>query len=152
MHWNNLLYFDKFFPMGLRSAAYCCQRVTDAIAFVHHSRGFWSLNYLDDFGSAELQHIAWASFWTLGEILHDAGIQEAKNKVCTPSTRMEFLGNIFDTVSMTIEISDDRMKEILAELDKWLVREHATRKQLESTNRKAKFCRKLHTSWSHLYQ
>ena len=49
-HWRNLLYFDKVVPMGLRSAAYICQRVTNAIVYAHRSFGYWSINYLDDFG------------------------------------------------------------------------------------------------------
>ena len=48
--WRRLLYFDKTVPMGLCSAAYICQRVTNAIVFVHRSFGYWSINYLDDFG------------------------------------------------------------------------------------------------------
>ena len=51
--WRNLLFFDKTVPMGLRSAAYICQRVTNAIVYAHTNMGFWSTNYLDDFGSAE---------------------------------------------------------------------------------------------------
>ena len=51
--WDGLLYFDKYMPMGLRSAAYICQRVTTAIKFAHGQMGYWSINYLDDFGSAE---------------------------------------------------------------------------------------------------
>ena len=52
--WRNLLYFDKVVPMGLKLAAYICQRVTNAVVYVHRSFGYWSINYLDDFGSAEL--------------------------------------------------------------------------------------------------
>ena len=36
--WDGLLYFDKYMLMGLRSAAYICQRVTTAIKFAHGQR------------------------------------------------------------------------------------------------------------------
>ena len=139
MRWRNLLYFDKFFPMGLRSVAYCCQRVTNAIAFTHHDLGYWSLNYLDDFGSAEPAHVAWSLYWCLGEILKRIGVQEAEQKACAPSPRMEFLGNIFDVIKMIIEILGDRLIKINNELETWLLMESSTRKQLESLIGKLSF-------------
>ena len=39
--------------MGSRSAAYCCQRVTNAISFIMVKIGIFVLNYLDDLASAE---------------------------------------------------------------------------------------------------
>ena len=139
MHWQNLLYFDKFFPMGLRSAAFCCQRVTNAVVYIHKSYDYWSINYLDDFGSAEAEYKAWQSFWCLRQILTSVGIQEAEEKVCPPSPQMEFLSNIVDARNMMLEVSEQRMEQIQNELDNWLVIDRATRKQLESIIGKLSF-------------
>ena len=138
MHWQNLLYFDKFFLMGLRSAAFC-QRVTNAVVYIHKSFDYWIINYLDDFGSAETECKAWQSFWCLCHILSSIGIKEAEEKVCPPSPRMEFLGNVVDAKNMTLEVSKKRMLEIQNELDKWLVTDRATCKQLESIIGKLSF-------------
>ena len=51
--WRNFLYFDKMMNLGLRSATYVCQRVLNSIVYAHLGLGFWSINCLDDFGSAE---------------------------------------------------------------------------------------------------
>ena len=139
MRWQNLLFFDKFFPMGLRSAAYCCQRVTNSITYMHQQQKFWCINYLDDFSSAEKANLAWWSFWSLGLLLQKLGIQEAMEKACPPSHRMEFLGNIVDSQKMTLEVSEKRLQEISVEINDWIAKQAATRKQLESIIGKLSF-------------
>ena len=48
------------------------------------------------------------------------------------TTRIEFLGITCDSQSMTMEIPMDKIKDTQAELDQWLYRTAATRKELES--------------------
>ena len=69
VHWWGLLFFDQVMPMGLCSAAYVCQRMTNAITYIHRKMGYWSINYLDDFGSAELAEKAWDSFQAMRNLL-----------------------------------------------------------------------------------
>lgn len=91
-------------PMGLRSAAFVCQRVTNAI---HRQMGYWSINYLDDFGSAEPEQLAQKSYDAMKHLLFALGAPEAKEKLVKPCTRMEFLGNTVDTVKQTLEVSSN---------------------------------------------
>ena len=84
--WCNLLFFDKCMPMGLHSAAYVCQRITNAIVHIHNQMGHFSINYLDDFGSAELWSNVWDSYWALERLLIQLGVQEAKEKAVKPTT------------------------------------------------------------------
>ena len=139
MRWRNLLYFDKFLPMGLRTAAYCMQKVSSAIVYIHRKMGYWSTNYLDDFGSAERADIAQNSFQALRMLLHQLGDFEAVEKACEPSTRMEFLGTTIDTIKMTIEISPERLVEIYDILQNWRNRSVATRREVESLIGKLSF-------------
>ena len=125
--------------MGLRSAAYCCQEVTNLVTFVHTCLQYWSINYLDDFGGAETPEVAWESFQCLGKILMIMGIDKAIGKSIAPTTRMEFLGNVFDVMKMTIEISQECMAEILQLLDSWLTKTSASRTELESLIGKLSF-------------
>ena len=104
IRWRGLLYFDKVMPMGLRSTVYVCQRLTNAVVFIHRKAGHWSINYLDDFGSAELQNQAWQSYFALHQILIDIGLEESTEKVVPPSTHIEFLGTTVDMQKMTLEI------------------------------------------------
>lgn len=51
--WKDNIYLDTRMAMGLRSAAYCCQSVTEVIAKIAGYKAH-VLVYLDDFGGAEL--------------------------------------------------------------------------------------------------
>ena len=51
--WKWGLYFDLALPMGLKSAAFFCQKMTNLIRHILEDEGFEFVNYLDDFGGAE---------------------------------------------------------------------------------------------------
>ena len=125
--------------MGLRSAAYICQRVTDATVFAHRKFNYWSINYLDDFGSAEKERLAWDSYNKLGKILVDIGVKEVKDKAVAPTTRMDFLGNMVDAERLTLEVSHERKQELLKLVDKWLIKVTLNKKQLQSLIGKLSF-------------
>ena len=137
--WKNLIYFFKVIPMGLTSAAYCAQRVSNAISYIHKSHGHWSVNYLDDFGSVELPSNAWRSYYDMRYILENVGAQEAAHKAVPPCTRLEFLGNTLDTITMTIEVSPTRLTEILELLKWWYNAKEIRKKQLQSLIGKLSF-------------
>ena len=118
--------------MGLTSAAYVAQRTTCAITHIHRSMGFWSINYLDDFGSAEYPEVAWNSYTTMGEILKSINIAEAEEKAVPPSTRMEFLGNTVDSAKMTIEVSPHRQEELMSLLLVLENKKICSKKELQS--------------------
>ena len=84
--WRQEFWFDKFMPMGLRSACYVAQSISSAIAYIHRQAGFWCLNYVDDYGSAEPKQTAWDSFQNMGHLLRDLGATEAKDKAVLPCT------------------------------------------------------------------
>ena len=139
MRWENQLYFDKFFPMGITSACYVAQRVSTSIVFIHQSFGFWLCNYIDDLCSAETAQVAWHSYHMLEKILKDIGATESKAKATPPSTRMEFLRTIVDTENMTLEVSQQRMQQLQDELQCWNKWSTASKKQLQSLIGKLNF-------------
>ena len=110
--WKKHIFCDTVLSMGTKSSAYCCQRVTNAISFIMFQIGIYILNYLDDLASAETAENAYFSFNTLRTILRKCGIEEAQNKACLPSTNMFFVGILFNTVKMTIEVTPERLNEI----------------------------------------
>ena len=72
-HWKGQIYVDTVLPMGLRSAAMACQRVTNAIAYIMATKDFVTINYLDDFGMAEKSDRCNEGFQTLGNVLQELG-------------------------------------------------------------------------------
>ncbi len=137
--WNGQSYVDVTLPMGLRSAALICQRVTNAVRHMCEQEGFTVTNYLDDFAGCELWENAEIAFLTVGDILDRCGLRESVDKACPPSTKMVFLGVLFDTDKLTLEITPDRLVEIEQDLDRWLVMTHCTRHDIQELLGKLNF-------------
>ena len=136
------LYFDKVLPMGMRTAPYIAQRVSNALAHIHKQLGFFLLNYVDDFVGAELKEQIRAAYKALTELLDQLRVDISPDKLVPPTTRLEFLGITFDSESMTMEVSPDKLQEIITETDRWLHKTAASRKEAESLIGKLQFVAK----------
>ena len=105
--------------MGLRSASYCCQSVTELVAKIARRKAH-VLVYLDDFGGAELPGRALDSFNHLGWVLRHCGLMEAPEKAVAPATEMDWLGVHFDTVQWSMSLKPSKLQELLVWLPKLL--------------------------------
>lgn len=137
--WKKHIFCDTVLSMGLRSAAYICQRVTNAIAFILLGMGIAILNYLDDLAGVEQKERAEFAYLTLGQVLKNCGIEEAYNKSSPPSEIMTFLGVLFNTLTMTMEITPERLKEIKILIKSWLNRQNASIRDIQSLLGKLNF-------------
>ena len=136
------IYFDKVLPMGMRSAPYIAQRITNAIAFIHRQMGMFLLNYVDDFVGAEIKKQIWEAYNALTRLLDTLNVETSKDKIVPPTTRLEFLGITFDSEKMTMEISMEKIKETKDEIGKWLTKSAARRREAESLIGKLQFIAK----------
>ena len=116
---NGLMYFDVSLSMGSSSAVFCCQRTTNAITYIYSKFRYDDVNYLDDLGGAELEVKANDTFNCLGWILDTIGIKESRSKASAPACIMVFLGILFNTITMTLTITPERLAEIKNILRKW---------------------------------
>ena len=133
------IYFDKVLPMGMRSAPYIAQRITNAIAYIHRRLEYFLLNYVDDFVGAESEDRAWEAYRFLTLLLQNLGVEASEEKRVEPTTRLEFLGITFDSNTMTMEVSTDKLTEARMELKTWLYKTSARRKEVESLVGKLQF-------------
>ena len=90
-------YFDLYLSMGLRSAVFICQRVTNAIRYMCQLMQIAILNYLDDLALADGPDLALKSYEELGNVLLSSGLEEYKEKACLPSTCMTFIGVLLNS-------------------------------------------------------
>ena len=100
------------------------------------------MNYVDDFVGAEVKEKAWQAYTALSQLLLNLGVETSKEKIVPPTTRLEFLGITFDSVNMTMEISQQKIKDIRTELSGWLLKTKARRKEVESLVGKLQFMAK----------
>ena len=136
------LYFDKALTMGMRTAPYIAQRMTDSIRYIHQQMGYFLLNYVDDFLGAETKYRIWRAYHHLTDLLNELQVETSPAKLVPPTTRIEFLGVTFDSQSMTMEVSQDRLQDMTKELDTWLYRTSTKRVELESLIGKIQFASK----------
>ena len=136
---NGQIYFDKVLSMGLKSAAFIAQRVTNAVKYLCKILNISIENYLDDLAGADTPDKALKSFQELGKILEFCGLEEALEKSCPPSTQMIFIGVLFDTENLTLLVTHERLQEIYILVNSWLQYETATLKQLQSLIGKLNF-------------
>ena len=128
--WDGSIYIDTRLAMGLRSASYCCQSVTELVAKIARSQAH-VLVYLDDFGGAELEEVALSSFKHLGWVLDYCGLAEAPEKAVPPSTSMDWLGIHFNTVEWTMALKPGKLQELLSLLPKLLQRKRINKLLLQ---------------------
>ena len=112
LFWKGAIYLDTRLAMGLRSSAYCCQSVTEMVAKIA-GKNAHVLVYLDDFGGAELPGKAAVSFGHLGNLLEHFGLEEAPEKAVAPTTKMDWLGIVFDSVEWSMEELLDYLPKLL---------------------------------------
>ena len=101
-----------FYQWELKDRHFCVSAFQIAISFILFKIGIYILNYLDDLASAEKPEHAEVAYKTLQSVLRKCGIEEAKNKACPPSTIMAFIGVLFNTETMTIEVTPERLNEL----------------------------------------
>jgi hypothetical protein len=118
--------------MGLRSAAYICQRFTNSIAYMMQQKGCEIVNYLDDFAGVNTQLQAQLQFDLLGQLLLELGVEEASDKAVSPSQVIEFLGIEFDSVAWQLRITPNRLQEIKELVLQWEHKNSATKRQVQS--------------------
>ena len=61
-----------------------CQRTTNAITFLHHLQGYFSTNYVDDFGGRDTPQNAPSAYHALELLFHLLGLGSAGDKDCPP--------------------------------------------------------------------
>ena len=132
--WNHKVYHDLTKPQGCRLAALSCQRFTEYIIFIYQQLKGQNdgVVYQDDMADAEIWSAAFEAYDLMGTILQKAGIQEATEKRSPPNTKMVFLGVLFDTLSMTISITPERLDDIRTLLLSWKSKTTCTKREVQS--------------------
>ena len=73
----------------------------------------------------------------LGWLLDVIGIKESKGKAKPLAVICIFLGILFNTLTMTLQITPDQMKEILLILEEWMTKKYYNLKDLHMLTREA---------------
>ena len=83
-------------------------------------------------GAKSNEDQAWVAFRVLRATLEKLGLEEAAEKACPPSTKMEWLGITFDSVKQIISLDPRRIKEVLDLVATWEGKTQCTITELKS--------------------
>ena len=122
---NGSYYFDKVLPFGLCSAAFLCQKITSAIRYICQILRILIVNYFDDLAGADTEALALKSYQELKNAITFCGLEESVEKTCPPSTQMVFIGILFDSETLTLSVTPERLHEIKMLVQEWLQYENA---------------------------
>ena len=89
--WRDKLFFDVRLPMGLRSAAMACQRITNAVCFMLSRVGCKVLSYLADFMGISAPRSAFDDYALTGSLLQALGLHESSLSHGLPSIDSRYL-------------------------------------------------------------
>lgn len=137
---RNQYYYDLVLAMGSSSSAQICQKITDMIRFIFENRYDDEVrNFLDDFFSAQIESKAEDSYVNMGLLLKRVGIEENVEKACSPKEKAIVLGVLFNTIDMTLSLTEEKMCEIVQELKLWRNRNSCSLRQMQSLVGKLSF-------------
>ena len=146
IHWQGQFYVDLRLPFGLRSSPYLFNRLADAFEWLlkNNHRVKDLMHYLDDYftvGPANSPVCA-NNVKTIIQVASNVGIPLAPNKLEGPTTRLTFLGILIDSSCMETSLPDDKLQELLTELQSWSSRNKCLKRELLSLIGKLNFaCR-----------
>ena len=134
LEWEGSRFVDTTLPFGLRSAPKIFNAIADAAQFISTYEGIhYMTHYLDDFlilGQTEGE--CEEGLVLFQKICKKLGIPLAPEKTEGPSTTLEFLGIIIDTVSLTIHLPDRKKLELQQLIAELAHRKSATKEELQS--------------------
>ena len=138
MRWQNKVFVDTCLPFGLRSAPKIFSATADALEWIiaNEGRTFveFILHYLDDFlfGGSPDSDSCERSLDLALRMCSLLGFPVMTEKVFGPSTSLEFLGFLVDTVSMEIRLPDVKLQQIKHLLRSWAARKSCSKRELLS--------------------
>ena len=116
------------------------QRVPKAAVYLMQKHSYVTLTYIDDFcGVAHDQETALSSLQHFERTTDQLGLSLATEKIAHPTTRLEFLGLMFDTRQLTITIPEARLKDVLDEAGCWVLKTSVPSQEVQSLAGKLNF-------------
>ena len=135
MEWKSGVFIDACLPFGLRSSPKLFNILADILAWILEQQGVsYLLHYLDDFLTIgrPLTSECLNNLTRMKQVCQLLNVPLAIEKVEGPSTCLDFLGILLDTVRMEARLPDDKMSRLKAEVISWLDKCKATKRQILS--------------------
>lgn len=131
--WKGKYYFYNKLAFGCRSSPRIFDNLSQAVCWIAQNRYKIKhiLHLLDDFITFDHPNeCGERNMALLHLIFHRLGIPMAKHKTCGPSTVMEYLGIVLDSVKMEARLPQDKLVRIIDLLKSFQQRHSCTKREL----------------------
>ena len=129
-------FVDLALPFGLRSAPRIFSRFADVLLAILKSSGGgpYLQNYLDDslIISPPTPYLCQSPLSQCLRVCHLLGIPIAPDKTEGPSTSLTYLGFLFDTVKMELQLPPSKLEKVRSALSLWSNRKRGPKRELLS--------------------
>jgi predicted Zn-ribbon and HTH transcriptional regulator len=145
-HVSTDFYIPLVLPFGLKSAPQKFTLFADALQHIMQQRGVTACeHFLDDYftAGATKSNTCDKNLKIMLDTCEITGFTVNPDKVCEPTTCLEFLGIVIDSNLMQIRISYERLHDTLTELNAWLNKRSVTKRSLLSLIGKLTFICKV---------
>ena len=138
MQWHGRTFVDTCLPFGLRSAPKIFNATADALEWIIADQGRGTLefilHYLDDFlfGGSPHSDSCGKSLNLALHICSEVGFPVMAEKVKGPSTVIDFLGFLIDTMAMEIRLPEEKLERLKTLIRSWWLRRSCTKRELLS--------------------
>ena len=130
---KDMYYIDICPAFGCRISGGSQQRISNALCYLMSLAGYKVLAYVDDFcGVGATEEEAMAGFKEFQRLCDHLGMVLAPEKSAPPAQSMEWLGFNVDSVSLLLTVPKDKLSALLEEGVEWMVKDKATRSELQS--------------------
>ena len=133
--YKKMYFCDTVLQFGARSSPKLFNDFADAAQFIMESSGTsWVRHYLDDYitagpaGTSVCTH----NLNIMVSTCEQLGFAINPDKLVVPTTTLEFLGIVLDTHKQEMRISEQRLQEVMTELQQWHQRTTATKRDMLS--------------------
>ena len=133
VQWRGQYFVETSMPFGSRASSCFMQRVANFITRVLRSEGITAIMYLDDIIVVSPDHTsAKAHYGRAKELLAELGLPEAVGKAQPPAQAVRWLGVDIDAADMSLSIPQDKLREVVAAVERYHNARSINKRQLQS--------------------
>lgn len=140
---------DLVLPFGMRSSPKLFDDFATALEYIMCKNGATYVNhYLDDYITVgpPASDMCQRNLDIMLDTCKYVNFSVNPAKVVGPSTTLEFLGIVIDTINLELRISEERLADTMCELREWEYKLHCTKRELLSLIGKLTFLSRVVTS------
>ena len=108
------------------------QCTAEALLYMLQRHGIAAKCFIDDICCVVSPEKSHSRLSSALKLINDLGLQFSPEKIQGPSTKITWLGIVFDTCKMEVSIPSEKLLETQSLVDQWMKKDSSSRQELQS--------------------